>query len=254
MSLAPTERFSSRVENYVKYRPGYPPAVPRLLAETCGLTPASLLADVGCGTGLLARAFLEQGHRVVGVEPNHEMREAGARLLADFPAFTAVAGTAEATTLPEASIDLAVAGQAFHWFDPVATRREFVRILKPGGWTALVWNERRITGSDFLVGFDALLRRFAPEYESSNHRNVDAAAIAAFFAPGEVRLRQFETAQAFDAAGIAGRLLSSSYAPEPGHPNHQPMLAALSALVARTGDAGQVTLTYDTKVWFGRLN
>lgn len=254
MSLKPTERFSSRVENYVKYRPGYPPAVVALLAEVCALTPAGLLADIGCGTGQLARAFLEQGHRVVGVEPNREMREAGARLLAGFPAFTAIEGTAEATTLPDASIDLVMAGQAFHWFAPAATRREFVRILKPGGWVALVWNERRTAGSDFLAGFDALLRRYAPEYEASNHRNVDATAIAAFFAPGRAELRGFETAQQFDAAGIAGRLLSSSYAPESGHPNHRPMLEALTALVAATGTAGQVTLAYDTKVWFGRLD
>jgi SAM-dependent methyltransferase len=253
VSLAPTERFSSRVENYERYRPGYPPGVTRLLAGACGLTPASLVADVGCGTGLLARAFLEQGHRVLGIEPNGEMRAAGARLLAGFPHFTAIEGAAEATTLPDASVDLVTAGQAFHWFAPTATRREFARVLKPDGWVALVWNERRAAGSAFLEGFDALLRRYAPEYEASSHRKVEAAAIAAFFAPGRVELRQFETAQVFDEAGIAGRLLSSSYAPEPGHPNHRPMLAALSNLVARSGRAGRVTLAYDTKVWFGRL-
>lgn len=251
--LAPTQRFSSRVENYVKYRPGYPPEVVRHLASHCALTPASLIADVGCGTGLLAERFLSNGNRVLGVEPNREMREAGARLLAGHPGFTAVAGTAEATTLDTASVDFVVAGQAFHWFEPAPTRAEFARILKPGGWVALVWNERRVAGTPFLEGYEAVIHRFAPDYEASNHRNVNAASLAAFFAPAKFELAEFVNAQEVDYAGAAGRLQSSSYTPEPGHPRHAPMLAALRDLVARTGTEGRVTLTYDTRVWYGRL-
>src|SRR5437764_1020077 len=127
----PTQRFSTRVDNYVKYRPGYPPAIVGLLEAECGLTPESVVADIGAGTGLLAELWLRHGNPVCGVEPNREMREAGARLLAAYPAFTSVDGTAEATTLPDQSVDFVTAGQAFHWFEPVAARREFARILRP---------------------------------------------------------------------------------------------------------------------------
>ena len=120
--LKSTERFTTRVENYVKFRPGYPPAVLDLLKTECGLTAASVIADIGSGTGILTRMFLEHGNRVYGVEPNQAMREAGEQLLADFGGFVSVAATAEETTLPDQSIDFITAGQAFHWFDLARTR------------------------------------------------------------------------------------------------------------------------------------
>src|SRR5438552_740760 len=121
-----TSRFSRRVANYVRYRPGYPGAVPELLAREVPLTPDSHIADIGSGTGLLSRAFLDAGFSVTGVEPNADMRGAGDYELADRSRFRSVAGTAEATTLPSSSFDLITAGQAFHWFDPVPTRAEWV--------------------------------------------------------------------------------------------------------------------------------
>src|SRR5689334_15561560 len=130
----PTLRFSNRVDNYSKYRPTYPSAVLDLLAAECGLTSNALIADIGSGTGLLAELFLTNGNRVVGVEPNREMRAAGERLLANAPGFTSVDGTAEATTLAAGSVDFVTAGQAFHWFDRALARVEFARILKPEGW------------------------------------------------------------------------------------------------------------------------
>jgi ubiquinone/menaquinone biosynthesis C-methylase UbiE len=129
----PTQRFSSRVENYVKYRPGYPPAILDLLRDKCGLTSASTVADIGSGTGILTGLLLKSGARVFGVEPNPDMRAAGERLLAGQANFTSLAGTAEATTLPAQSVGIITAGQAFHWFDREPTRREFQRILQPGG-------------------------------------------------------------------------------------------------------------------------
>ena len=101
------------------------------------MRPEHLIADVGCGTGLLAKIFLDNGNRVIGVEPNREMRRAGEEYLAAYPKFSMVDGSAEATTLPGASVDFVVAGQAFHWFRPDETRVEFARILKPGGWAVL---------------------------------------------------------------------------------------------------------------------
>src|SRR3954447_4559397 len=129
MNADPTRRFSNRVEDYIKYRPNYPRALVRLLEAECGMTGASVIADVGSGTGILSELFLKNGNRVYGVEPNREMREAGERLLASYTNFVSVDGRAEATTLDDASVDFVTAGQAFHWFDPPRTRREFVRVL-----------------------------------------------------------------------------------------------------------------------------
>src|SRR6202790_1963979 len=129
-----TSRFSDRVENYVRYRPGYPPEVVRALRAECGLAPSHMVADIASGTGIWTRMLLENGNPVFGVEPNVEMREAGERLLAGFLNFASVAGTAEATRLADRSVDLVTAAQAAHWFDRQRATREFVRILKPGGW------------------------------------------------------------------------------------------------------------------------
>ena len=134
----PTQCFSNRVENYARFRPYYPQAVPELLKAECGLTSASVIADVGSGTGVLSEMFLERGNRVFGVEPNEEMRKAGERLLERYPNFTSVAGTAEDTKLVTPSVDFVVAGQTFHWFDAARSRGEFARILRAGGWVALV--------------------------------------------------------------------------------------------------------------------
>src|SRR5580693_3511385 len=129
-----TSRFSDRVENYVRYRPGYPPQVLETLKLECGLKREHLFADIASGTGIWTRLLLENGNRTFGVEPNSGMREAAERLLAGFPNFTSVSATAEATTLPDHSMDFVTAAQAAHWFNREQSRREFGRILKPGGW------------------------------------------------------------------------------------------------------------------------
>jgi SAM-dependent methyltransferase len=249
----PTRRFSSRVAQYVQHRPGYPPELIELLAAECGLTVDSLIADIGSGTGLLAQPLLAHGCRVFGVEPNREMRLAGEQLLADFARFTSVDGTAEATTLLAQSVDLITAGQAFHWFDRARAHSEFARILRPSGWVVLVWNDRRTTSTPFLVAYEQLLERYATDYAQVSHKRIDEATIGSFFAPGSWSRRVFENRQLFDFAGLQGRLLSSSYTPEPGQPGHQPMLAALRAAFDAHQEAGRVAFEYDTTVYYGRV-
>jgi ubiquinone/menaquinone biosynthesis C-methylase UbiE len=253
LATDPTRRFSSRVDNYIKYRPGYPSAVIDTLASECGLTEQLIVADVGSGTGILSELFLKHGNPVFGVEPNREMREAGERRLKQYPNFTSVNGTAEATTLPDRSMDFITAGQAFHWFDRIQTRKEFTRILKGGGWVALIWNDRHIDTSPFLCAYEELLHRYGTDCEALTHRNVDAAAIAAFFTPQVSMLRTFDNGQVFDFSGLQGRLLSSSYTPEPDHPNHLPMLDALRAIFDKHQIDGRVEFIYTTVVYFGHL-
>ncbi len=148
------ERFSNRVEDYVRYRPGYPRAVLDLLREECGFAPESVVADIGSGTGILTQMLLENGNVVYGVEPNAEMRAAGESLLQRYARFRSVAGSAEATTLPDASVDFVFVGQAFHWFEPKAARAEFERVLKPRGWVAVIWNERKKDATAFLREYE----------------------------------------------------------------------------------------------------
>ncbi len=251
----PTQRFSGRVENYARYRPGYPSEVLSLLRQRCGLTEESGIADVGSGTGALARLFLEDGNRVFGVEPNTEMRLAGERLLGRYERFTSVAAKAEETTLPEGSVDFVVAGQAFHWFDPGPTRGEFIRILKPGGTVALIWNTRRKAGEPFLAGYEQLLRSHGTDYRKVYHgRRGSRENIRDFFRPDPVEEATFENRQAFDLEGLRGRLLSSSYVPDAGETGHQEIMDAASRLFEEHQADGTVVLAYDTQVFFGPLS
>ena len=248
-----TSRFSDRVENYVLYRPGYPGEALQALKEECGLARDHVVADVASGTGIWTRVLLENGNPVFGVEPNAEMRAAGERLLARFPKFTSIAGTAEATTLADHSVDLVTAAQAAHWFDRKRARGEFVRILKPGGWLALLWNERVTDSTAFLRDYEALLLKYGTDYQDIRHERT-TAEINEFFDPAPYQERVFDMRQEFDYAGIEGRLLSSSYAPGPEHPRHAPMLAELRRIFDAHAVEGRSTFAYKTRLYFGRLS
>ncbi|MGB2605756.1 MAG: class I SAM-dependent methyltransferase [Candidatus Sulfotelmatobacter sp.] len=248
-----TSRFSDRVENYVRYRPGYPLEVLTTLKTECGLAPSHVVADIASGTGLWTRMLLENGNAVFGIEPNGEMRAAGERLLAGFEKYTSAAGSAEATTLPDQSVDFVTAAQAAHWFDREKARREFVRILKPGGWLVLLWNERLTDSTKFLRDYEQLLLDYGTDYEEVRHeRTTDS--VNEFFDPAPFKQRVFEMRQEFDYAGVEGRLLSSSYAPGPGHPQYAPMLRELRRIFDACAVAGRTAFEYKTRVYFGQLS
>jgi SAM-dependent methyltransferase len=249
----PTRRFTRRVDNYVKYRPSYPRAVLDLLESQCGLTSDSVVADVGSGTGILSELLLENGNRVLGVEPNTEMRETGERMLERYPLFASVAGTAEATTLDDGSVDFVTAGQAFHWFEVERTRAEFRRILRPGGWVVLIWNSRRRDTTSFLVAYERLLRKHGTDYEQVEHGRSAAGMVGDFFRPRGYDTETFDNAQTFDLDGLKGRLLSSSYVPGPGEPGSEAMLREAQEIFDEYQTDGKVTIEYDTKVYYGRL-
>lgn len=247
-----TSRFSDRVENYTRYRPGYPSEALRVVQDECGLQPGQAIADIASGTGIWTRMLLENGNPVAGVEPNAEMRQAGERLLAGFPQFTSVAGTAEATTLADASVDFVTAAQAAHWFKRDEARREFVRILKPGGWLVLLWNERLTDATPFLRDYERLLLTYGTDYKDVRHERT-TAVVNQFFDPAPFEERVFPMRQEFDYAGVEGRLLSSSYVPGPEHPRHRAMLEQLRLLFAAHNVEGCLAFEYTTRVYFGRL-
>ncbi|HVO21327.1 MAG TPA: class I SAM-dependent methyltransferase [Anaeromyxobacter sp.] len=250
--LDPTHRFTDRVADYVRYRPGYPLALLDWLRAEHGVTAAWEVADLGAGTGISSRLFLEAGHAVVAVEPNAAMRAAALEALGSSPRFRAVDAPAEATTLPEKSVDLVVAAQAFHWFDHEAVRKEWARILRPAGLALVLWNSRRTGGTPFLDGYEDLLRAHALDYALVAERYSDEAYMRGWFGAGFRAARTFENRQVLDLAGLRGRVLSSSYVPGPGHPGHAPLLEALARLFDRTQVGGHVTIEYQTRAYLGR--
>ncbi len=246
-------RFSDRVADYVRYRPSYPGQMVQDLVDAGRLSPGHVVADIGSGTGLLARLFLSARCRVYGVEPNREMRLAGEEELAGLPGFTSIDGSAEVTRLPDGSVDWVVAGQAFHWFDQARARAEFDRILAPGGAVALVWNDRQYDTSLFLRGYEALLQEFGTDYRKVNHRNLQDDVFARFFGHGNYEVRSYPNRQLLDYRGLEGRLLSSSYTPGPGDPARHRMLERLQQLFWETSRENRVEILYDTRIWIGRL-
>jgi SAM-dependent methyltransferase len=248
MHQDPTQRFSSRVQYYIRHRPGYPRQIIGWLREMSGLTPQSIVADVGSGTGALGRLFLEAGNRVYGVEPNQEMREAGEELLSSFPRFVSINGTAEQTTLASHSVDFISVGQAFHWFDRQVAYQEFHRVLKESGWTVLVWNDRQTDSTPFLRDYEHLLRRYATEYTRVTHKRFGLAELRDLVGR-DVLHRTFDNCQRLSFEGLKGRLLSSSYVPLPGQPNYKDMLTALSRLFQDHQQNDRVNLRYTTQVF-----
>lgn len=251
--LDPTARFSDRVADYVRHRPDYPAALMPWLHAELGIDAGRRVADIGAGTGISTRMWLDGGHEVVGVEPNAAMRQAAREAFADRPGIEWMDGTAERTGLAPASIDIVSAAQAFHWFDPVATHSEWARVLRPGGLAVVFWNTRLATGNAFLEGYERLLRDFGSEYQRIEARRPDDEAMARWFGPGLRSATRFAHHQVLDYDGLRGRALSSSYTPGPGHPRHDAMLEALRGLFDAHALEGRVTIDYATRVFAGAL-
>ncbi len=245
-----TARFTGRADHYARHRPLYPAALLETLIAEARLQPQDVVADVGAGTGILSEILLRHGNTVIAVEPNASMRAGLAPLQQAWPSLRVTGGAAEATQLPDASVDVVVAGQAFHWFDPVRTRHEFERILRPGGRIALVWNARDKTSTPFLRGYEAMLDRHATEYARLKVGPIDLPVLEAFFAPRGFQARSFPHHTVYDLAGLEGLLRSTSYAPQPGDPAHAPMRAELGRLFAANAHDGAVKIHYQTRLFF----
>lgn len=249
MALSSSDRFLGRVAAYAKYRPSYPAAAIDLLATRCGLKPGIDAVDLGSGTGILSALLLQRGARVFGIEPNPEMRSYSDLALGG--EFHSASGTAENTCMPDRFFDLLVAGQAFHWFDPQKARVEALRILKPGAWAALLWNERQTGVIPFLEDYEALLRRYAPEYDAVARLRAEEGGMSQFFG-GRPQCATFPNQQVLDFDGLAGRVMSSSYAPTRDRPEHEPLMAGLREVFDRHQSDGRVVFPYQTLVYFGQ--
>jgi len=243
----PKKRFSSRVENYIKYRPSYPLKFIEFLKEKKILAEDTVIADVGSGTGILTRLFLDNGNQVYGVEPNKDMREAAEKTLQGYPNFTSLDGSAESTGLEENSVELITAGQAFHWFDVEDSKREFKRILKPNGNVALIWNNRGKSGADFNSSYENFILKYGIDYKEvrKNEKNVEL-----FF---NYQKETFDNFQDLDFTSFKGRVLSSSYIPLTDNPIFPKMIIELEDLFNKHQRNGTIRIEYDTEVYLGRL-
>jgi SAM-dependent methyltransferase len=250
-----TQRFGDRVDNYVKYRPQYPRAVIDFLMKEMHLTSSSVIADIGSGTGISAEMFLERNLVVEAVEPNEPMRAAAeSRLREKYSRFHSHKGTSEATGLESGSVDMIVAAQAFHWFEPAVTKKEFQMILKPSGYVTLIWNDRKTTGNSFAEEYESLIHKHGTDYGKVNHKNIDSQKIAEFL--GEFRLKAIYNEQSVDLDGLVGRLASSSYLPNIGQIGYEAMVKEAKELFAKhaqpQSDNGLVTIEYETKIYYAR--
>jgi len=248
-----TQRFSNRVDDYVKYRPGYPKEILTFLKEATGFSPDWIVADIGSGTGISTTLFLDNGNTVYAVEPNGPMRNKAEELLGSNSHFISIDGTAEATTLPPFSIDLIIAGQAFHWFDPTPAKKEFHRILRHGGNIALMWNERQVA-SDFEKAYETLLQEYGTDYLQVKHSNVTPEKIGSFFSPAAYQLMVADNRQVFDWTRLHGRLLSSSYIPTEKNATYEKMMTQLKNIFDTHQQNGLVHFDYQTKLYIGKAH
>lgn len=237
---------------YAKARPRYPAIVVTFLEGQGVLHPGNTLVDLGSGTGLSAQPFLEAGYEVIGVEPNDRMRAEGDRYLQSYPRFRAIAGTAESTTLPDRSVDVAIAAQVFHYFDVEKTRAEARRILRPPGWFVAMWNHRNHESTRLHREYEAILRRYCLEYHKLAELYRSPVRSAAFFGPGYGDAT-LQNPQQLDWEIFEARVLSSSYIPKPEHPDYEPFMAEMKLLFDSHARNGVVQ--FDLEIWihWGRL-
>ena len=251
--LDSTDRFSHRVDDYVRYRPDYPAQLLDWLKTEHGVETDWLVADIGAGTGIYTRYFLDAGFDVVAVEPNIAMRTSCEKWLGEENRLRIVDGKAEQTTLDDASVDLIAAAQAFHWFNVNTIKMEWARILRPRGLAAVYWNTRRLEGSQFLEGYEELLLEYCDDYSTIAERYADDATMQAWFGKGFRGMASFPHSQMLDYKALRGRLMSCSYAPRRGDPMHEPMLEALQELFATCEDDDVISFDYDTRVFVGSM-
>jgi SAM-dependent methyltransferase len=251
--MDPAKRFSAKAKYYNKYRPRYPDQIIKILEEDIGLPSLSSfkIADIGSGTGILSEFFLKNGNTVFGVEPNKEMREVAERVLKTYKNFISVDGRAEATNIEEI-VDAITAGQSFHWFNIEKARQEFLRILKPGGYVILIWNQRKGCSTSFGKDIEQILLDYGTDYKQvTNHeRTLD---FHTFYGSRGFQKRTLSNVRKMTFNELQGRLLSISCVPDVGDSRYPDLMEHLKNIFARHQINGKIISEFETELYFGQL-
>lgn len=247
-----SNRFKGKAQNYQQYRPHYPQNIIDILKEKFSFTNQWIVADVGSGTGISSELFVKNGNVVIGIEPNQEMKSVAETFFKNQKNFISLEGTAERTTLPDNSVDLIVAGQAFHWFKPRKAKIEFKRILTTKGYVLLLWNQRN-KQSPIQEAYHQMLLEYAPKYTKVCQDNVDETSIKRFFSNNCYFQQSIPHSQFFNFEGLLGRLLSTSYAPTKLAKNH-PLMIRLKQIFEEFNKNGIVEFPYQCEIYCGQIN
>jgi len=244
--------FNGKASIYSRYRPDYPKDLLKMLEKETGFNRNWIVADIGSGTGIMSRLFLENGNHVYCIEPNDDMRSESIKLTSSFLKCKVLKGTAENTGLDTDSIDIIVAGQSFHWFDPVAAKKEMTRVLKPGGFAALIWNNRSERENSLSKEYDYICSKYSHNYQGTGNSRIESDTFITFFHNG---FKKFETPnyQKLNLDGILGRYFSTSYALQPQDPEYGDAVESLKKLFRKFEKNGYATMEYETQIFLGQL-
>ena len=247
------DKFSGKADIYSKSRPSYPKGFLNFLISANSLNESSKVADIGSGTGILTRQLLERGLSVIAVEPNDDMRTAAEEDLNQFANFTSIKATAEETTIPDKSVDLVIAAQAFHWFDHEKFKLECKRILRQEAKVALVWNSRNFT-SPLIIENAEICKEFCPNfYGFSGGIEEDQEVFKKFFRDGEYEFKRIFNDLTLDLGGFLGRNLSASYAPKPNDKEYQGFVEAVTDLFGKYSTNGKIVMPNFTQSYLGNV-
>lgn len=247
--LNPKDIFSKKADNYSKYRPDYPKEIINFLCQNIGLTQRSIIADIGSGTGISSKMFLENDNVVFGIEPNKEMRLTAEKYLSRYKNFHSIVGSSEDTKLSDASIDIIISGQAFHWFEPEPTKKEFLRILKTEGVVVIFNNRRKVSDDKFMNRYRDLVKKYSQNTENTTKREDTFN----FFYPSEVNKATFYNPQQFDLERLKGELLSYSNMPNEEDGVYDMMMVEIEDLWEQFNINGNITLEYETQLLYGKI-
>ena len=205
--------FSPKVADYLASRPGYPAKLFESLTSTCNLRNGAVVADIGAGTGLFTHGLLQHGYQVIAVEPNAAMRAAADQLLTGYPGYRSEHGSAESLPIQPSSVDLITAAQAFHWFEIDRSRAEFLRVLRPKGKVALIWNDRVLT-DPLHIALDEIFTRYGGAKRDALVAHESRSDLPKFFGSTVPAELTWNHEHCLDQSGLLSLVFSRSYMPD----------------------------------------
>lgn len=248
------ERYSSKTDDYAKYRPNFPNEIVEFLYSNDFINSNSIIADIGSGTGRFTRLLLEKGNKVYGVERNDEMRAKAEQLLSQYSNFISIRGSAEETVLTDNTIDLITAAQAFHWFNKEKCLSEFKRIIKKNGKVLILWDDFLTNYNNFSIEYGKVLNKYRiVELGQMEKRFTRTEMISDFFRNNKYETLSFthEIYQNFNS--IKGGALSASFTPKPDEVNYKPFLLELQEVFEKFQSEGKVLTAFQTICYLGKI-